>query len=69
MLFREQRTNIFLCNSHKSHSLSMCERSENEVVPISQLFNCAAEVELRFHIASQKNYSRVQALVQQYCRP
>ena len=68
MLFTEQKTNIFLCNSHNSHSLSMCERYENEVVPSSQLFNCSAEVELpkiwirkrtfamllRFHIASQK---------------
>ena len=24
----------------------MCERSENEVVPISRLFNCSAEFEL-----------------------
>ena len=46
----------------------MCERSENEVVPISRLFNCSAEFELpkiwirkrtfamwlRFRIASHK---------------
>ena len=46
----------------------MCERSENEVVPISRLFNCLAEFELpkiwirkrtfamwlRFRIASHK---------------
>ena len=57
MLFTEQRT-----------KLSMCERSENEVVPISRLFNCSAEFELpkiwirkrtfamwlRFRIASHK---------------
>ena len=57
----------------------MCERSENEVVPISRLFNCSAEFELPKNLDKEanfcdvaeisysfsQNYSRVQALVQQ----